>query len=203
VSTLFEVRLPTGEPYAGNPPVRFGGRGSREALPTPITRSPQRELWVRVQRKPKARIAGGIKFSVPEISLVVINPMLVQQGHQFLFIAEFSMVFFLAVDVIHDLVHIGFAYAECSIPELPGKSRPLWPLLMHPFAGIGFDKAKRIRNGNCGRQTDQKVHMILHAINGQRFAFKFACQAAEIGMKFRLQLRNNRSRSLFRAEDEM
>jgi hypothetical protein len=30
--------LPTGEPYAGEPPVRFGGRGGRtqSAVPTPI-----------------------------------------------------------------------------------------------------------------------------------------------------------------------
>ena len=27
---------PTGEPYAGKPPVRFGGRGRREPTPTPI-----------------------------------------------------------------------------------------------------------------------------------------------------------------------
>ena len=29
-------KLPTGEPYAGKPPVRFGGRGGRNAIPTPI-----------------------------------------------------------------------------------------------------------------------------------------------------------------------
>jgi hypothetical protein len=29
-------KLPTGEPYAGKPPVRFGGRGRREPIPTPI-----------------------------------------------------------------------------------------------------------------------------------------------------------------------
>jgi len=27
---------PTGEPYAGEPPMRFGGRGWREPFPTPI-----------------------------------------------------------------------------------------------------------------------------------------------------------------------
>ena len=27
---------PTGEPYAGKPPVRFGGRGGRKSFPTPI-----------------------------------------------------------------------------------------------------------------------------------------------------------------------
>ncbi len=36
-STLFEVKPSTGEPYAGDPPVRFGGRGepSQWVLPTP------------------------------------------------------------------------------------------------------------------------------------------------------------------------
>src|SRR6266511_1048963 len=38
MSILSKVRPPTGEPDAGEPPVRFGGRGSRNqsALPTPI-----------------------------------------------------------------------------------------------------------------------------------------------------------------------
>src|SRR6202022_4318764 len=31
-----EEQLPTGEPYAGKPPVRFGGRGGRQPFPTPI-----------------------------------------------------------------------------------------------------------------------------------------------------------------------
>ena len=30
-------KLPTGEPYAGKPHVRFGGRGGRKAFSTPIT----------------------------------------------------------------------------------------------------------------------------------------------------------------------
>ena len=44
---LFEVRPPTGKPDAGNPPVRFGGRGGRtqSALPTPIkVRAGQEDL---------------------------------------------------------------------------------------------------------------------------------------------------------------
>ena len=38
LSLLLEVRPPTGEPDAGDPPVRFGGRGGRNqsALSTPI-----------------------------------------------------------------------------------------------------------------------------------------------------------------------
>ena len=30
---------PTGEPYAGEPHVRFGGRGGRETFPTPIVKT--------------------------------------------------------------------------------------------------------------------------------------------------------------------
>src|SRR5215469_454487 len=39
-SILLKVRPPTGEPDAGDPPVRFGGRGNRDhsVPPTPIKR---------------------------------------------------------------------------------------------------------------------------------------------------------------------
>ena len=36
MSILFEVRPPTGEPYARDPPVRFGGEGGCGTLPTSI-----------------------------------------------------------------------------------------------------------------------------------------------------------------------
>ena len=46
-SILFEVRPPTGEPCAGNPHARFGGRGGLAALPTPI--NPDRpDFWDRL-----------------------------------------------------------------------------------------------------------------------------------------------------------
>src|ERR1700729_2212911 len=34
--TVSMKKPPTGEPYAGKPPVRFGGRGRRKPIPTPI-----------------------------------------------------------------------------------------------------------------------------------------------------------------------
>jgi hypothetical protein len=36
--TVSMKKPPTGEPYAGKPPVRFGGRGRRKPIPTPIRR---------------------------------------------------------------------------------------------------------------------------------------------------------------------
>ena len=35
--TVSMKKPPTGEPYAGKPPVRFGGRGRRKPIPTPIS----------------------------------------------------------------------------------------------------------------------------------------------------------------------
>src|SRR5208282_692352 len=37
--TVSMKKPPTGEPYAGKPPVRFGGRGRRKPIPTPISSS--------------------------------------------------------------------------------------------------------------------------------------------------------------------
>ena len=37
--TVSMKKPPTGEPYAGKPPVRFGGRGRRKPIPTPISKS--------------------------------------------------------------------------------------------------------------------------------------------------------------------
>ena len=44
MSVLSQVRPPTGEPYAGDPHVRFGGRGhrSQSMLPTPMLTSVRR-----------------------------------------------------------------------------------------------------------------------------------------------------------------
>src|SRR5271157_2260093 len=46
LSVLSQVRPPTGEPDAGDPPVRFGGRGNRiqSVLPTPIRSRLSRRL---------------------------------------------------------------------------------------------------------------------------------------------------------------
>jgi hypothetical protein len=56
-SILVEVKPPTGEPDAGDPPVRFGGRGDRNqsALPTPIESL----------EKPGFRVAPGLDPGLP------------------------------------------------------------------------------------------------------------------------------------------
>src|SRR5271167_2639310 len=47
-SILLEARPPTGEPDAGDPPVRFGGRGDRDhsVLPTPIREPSEIESFI-------------------------------------------------------------------------------------------------------------------------------------------------------------
>jgi len=55
LSILSEVTPPTGEQDAGDPPVRFGGRGSVLALPTPIGVA----FFVQNQRIPHPTAAAG------------------------------------------------------------------------------------------------------------------------------------------------
>jgi hypothetical protein len=71
-------------------------------------------------------------LSIPNISLIILNPVFPQKRQEFLFIVELVMVFFLTADIVHHLRHVGLAHAECPIPELPGKSGTSRPLLMHP-----------------------------------------------------------------------
>ena len=42
--TVSMKKPPTGEPYAGKPPVRFGGRGRCKPIPTPIIRR-SKAMW--------------------------------------------------------------------------------------------------------------------------------------------------------------
>ena len=58
MSILFEVKPPTGEPCAGNPPARFGGRGGLTGPPYPY-RAPAQ--------------AGVIRFP-PSVILKIVKP---------------------------------------------------------------------------------------------------------------------------------
>jgi hypothetical protein len=50
---------PTGEPYAGKPPVRFGGRGRRKPIPTPI---PISRVYLAI---PAAQLRGRRRHLLP------------------------------------------------------------------------------------------------------------------------------------------
>src|SRR5262249_13866759 len=57
-------KLPTGEPCAGEPPARFGGRGGREPFPTPIKRhNPAYLLMLRSVRKRRASLAFDLLYA--------------------------------------------------------------------------------------------------------------------------------------------
>ena len=62
---------------------------------------------------------------------------------------------------------------------------------MDPFAGVGFEEAQRIGNRDGWWQTGQQVNVIRYAIHRKCFAFEFSRKASQIGMEFRLQIRNN------------
>src|SRR6202022_1218777 len=68
-----EEQLPTGEPYAGKPPVRFGGRGGRQPFPTPIKLRNRDVLPVRGLRdachmRLPCLSGGGVAVAMPVAS---------------------------------------------------------------------------------------------------------------------------------------
>ena len=60
---------PTGEPCAGKPPARFGGRGGREPFPTPI--QPNMLKQVVFHRWGKKKKAQEFRFSLERLDTVV------------------------------------------------------------------------------------------------------------------------------------
>src|SRR3989441_9710416 len=81
-SILLEVKPPTGEPYAGNPPVRFGGRGScGSPYPyphcTPPSIPPAKPTFLKKEKTMSQRIT-----KIALLALVILVPCLgaVAQG---------------------------------------------------------------------------------------------------------------------------
>jgi uncharacterized protein len=65
-------KLPTGEPYAGKPHVRFGGRGGRKAFSTPIN------LPVRSRSRPRSSPRRCVEIVVFFRMLQVSDPILIR-----------------------------------------------------------------------------------------------------------------------------
>jgi hypothetical protein len=59
-------KLPTGEPCAGDPHARFGGRGRRQPFPTPIRRG--------LELAPRLKHSGGDAFKTNFIAEVCREP---------------------------------------------------------------------------------------------------------------------------------
>jgi hypothetical protein len=59
--------------------------------------------------------------SGPNVSLVVLNSMLLKQSHEFLFESSLAMMIFLISYISHNFLLFRFTYAEGSIAVLPSK----------------------------------------------------------------------------------
>ena len=71
-SILLEVKPPTGEPYAGDPPVRFGGRGSCGS-PSPYCQAPRCGGETGVSVPSKSHLSAKCVFHVRNFVTAAIS----------------------------------------------------------------------------------------------------------------------------------
>lgn len=77
---------------------------------------------------------------------------------------------------------VRFTHAEGPIAALPCEGAPLRPALLDPSRRICFDNPHAISEREIGRQSSQKMHMILGSSDCNWNGFQFAQNAANVCM---------------------
>ena len=126
--------LPTNQTGAALRTIAF----ARRPPPCPggtIENSPTFQRWVERANQTKSRkgrLKGGFD-SVPKITLVVFDPMLLEQGQEFLLKSHSPMMLGLALNVLNDFIQLRHAGPKGPILNLPLEALMLREGIMHPF----------------------------------------------------------------------
>ena len=92
------------------------------------------------------RATGPAHISIPNISLVVFHPVLLQKRQIFLLKTAGSMVFILMIDIGFQCPQIRRSYRECSVPPLPREMRQRRRLTLEPLRRRGLQLPNQIRD---------------------------------------------------------
>ena len=88
--------------------------------------SPGHEPWGQ-GRPPHAQPRQGRQRLLPDIPLVVRDPMRLQEGEEFLLQGNRAVVLLLVANILHHRGYVGLADAEGAVPRLPSEGRPMPP----------------------------------------------------------------------------
>ena len=78
------------------------------------------------------------------------------------------VVFFLSMDVSLDLIGIGLADRECSVPALPFELAIQLSLLLDPTARIRLEQTHGIRESKRRMCLQQPMHMVFNTTRRER-----------------------------------
>lgn len=83
----------------------------------------------------------GTSESAPDVSLVILDPVLFQKGEKLFLEADLSMMLLLPVDVSNCVIYLRDPDAERSVPFLPRKAATqLGEVVVYPLGRTALDQ---------------------------------------------------------------
>ena len=110
------------------------------------------------------------------------------------------MMLFLLFDITANLLYIGLAHREGTIPFLPGKPFVLKKCFVNPFRRIRLHFPKHVRHGHTGVNRGQQMNMVGCAAGSEELPVLVLEDAADIVVEARPQFWSDLWRPVLGAE---
>ena len=98
---------------------------------------------------------------------------------------------------------VTLADAERAVADLPFEGLLVGERLVNPLRGISLEELHGVRNFECGRQRNQKMHMILDAAGLNDLHFVIPGDAAEVGPEPDLHVGGDQRATVLRRENHV
>jgi len=100
----------------------------------------------------------GRQNLLPDVPVVVGNPVSLQKGKEFLLKRNPAVMLILVTNVFHHGRDMGLADAEGPVPRLPGEGG-VAPRFMNPHRRVGFEDAERVGDCQRGRERQETMNV--------------------------------------------
>ncbi len=129
--------------------------------------------------------------------------MFFQEFQKLLLKTLLAMMLLLLLDVRNGLVDMRNTDTERSVSFLPGETAMRWKRLVNPLGGSAFDQLNGFGDGNCGRERQQDVRVVMGPIHNKCLHFVLPGNTTDVWPKVLLKILVNQSSSSFGAKDAM
>ncbi len=141
--------------------------------------------------------------SIPQISLVALHPILLQERAEFFLKIPFAMMRLLCIDVLYQHVQIGRPDGKDPIASLPRERRQYRRLRLDPFRRRSFQIADQFCDVRSSRQPDCDMHMVRNASHAITLASGIAAERRKIRIQLPTDGFVENRLTAFRTEDHM
>jgi hypothetical protein len=127
--------------------------------------------------------------------------MLSKECFEFGDVVALGVMLLLITDVVSHCITIRCADTEGGVSGLPCKE--FRSVLVHPARAVCFELLGEFRDGDFGREFDEKMNVVVNASDLDGLAFKILCDAVEVCPEFWLNFSMDAWMSFFAREDDM